>query len=326
MNRIFLAGLLTLLPLSNSRAGDDPKSVDAKCREIAKKLSAPLKLTEANLKPLAAEPDNVRVRFFETDLFLTEPNKLFLLNHFATKDPEDAVRLAAIGGLSKLGANKAATKTLTDLLGAKSSPIRLAAIVALGSHKDPAVPAKIAKLMSDESREVRLAAVKAIGLLNDRRQVPTLIAAFKKDGKGDDTDHPFAESLAMLGETKVSLGIAKICMESRDYKARLAAVRALELNPSMDVIPIYMKNMSYELRRTISLDSTKRNWDQIYVTICSDMQRRIGKNFGNDAVGWHDWWETVRAQYKAPPPAFPIETIERWLATYLKMNPSKVGE
>jgi hypothetical protein len=87
-----------------------------------------------------------------------------------------------------------------------------------------------------------------------------------------------------------------------------------------------MENLALELRRTIALDPTQPNWDLIYVTMCTELQRRIGKNFGNDVVAWHKWWDTVREQYGAPAPVFDADIAQRWLDTYRKMGPSKVKE
>lgn len=308
-------------------AGDDP-ALDVKCRELGKKLVMAAKLTELGVKPFQQAPDDVRKRFFEKhgDLPFTEENRAFFASLIARKDAVPEVRALAVRWLGKLSTNKTATKTLIDLLADRQAGIRAAAAEALVEHRDPGRSAKVGKLLIDPIAEVRLAAARSVGQMNDRQQVAPLIAAYKKFARKDDEDVAYGEALALLGEQKISLEIAAQAFKSRQTSTRLAAVRALEANPTLKVIPILMDNLALELRRTITLDPRQPNWDVIYVTMCTELQRRTGKVFGNDVIAWHHWWEMVRSQYMAPPPVFDADIARRWLETYRKMGPSTVKE
>ena len=316
--------ILLLLPLV-AVAQDDPNVAAA---AIAKKLSATPKLSEAALKPLLTAPDEVRLRFLARpgEVKLTDENRAFLAGTLAHKDSSDAVKVAAIAWLGKLSASKTAAKELSDLLVDKNVAIRAAAIEAIGAHRDPTIGPRLGKLLTDDSPQIRTAAVIGLARVGDRKQVPAIIAAYKKYTTGDEADVKYGEALAMLGETDLSLKIAPLGMKSKDYATRLAAVHALECNPSMKVIPVFMDNLVLELRRTISLDPKTPDWDQIYVIMCSELQKRTGKNFGLDTISWIDWFEGVRAQYGAPAPLFDRDRVDRWMADYQKMGPSKIRE
>jgi hypothetical protein len=316
--------ILLLLPLV-AVAQDDPNVAAA---AIAKKLSGTMRLTEPALKPLMTAPDEVRLHFLARpgDVKLTDENRAFLASTLVHKDPSDEVKSAAIVWLGKLPASKTASKALADLLADKNVALRAAAIQAIGEHKDPAISPRLAKLLFDETPDIRKAAVIGLARIGDRKQVPAIMEAYKKFTTGDENDVRYGEALAMLGEEELSLKIAPLGMKSRDYATRLAAVHALECIPTMKVIPVLMDNLVLELRRTIALDPKKPDWDKIYVTMCSELQRRTGKGIGLDTVGWIDWWEGVRAQYGAKAPAFDRDRVERWLADYQKMGPSKIRE
>jgi HEAT repeats len=321
MHRALLSLLLPLLAV----AQDDPGPAAA---AIAKKLSVPPRLTEPALKPLLTAPEEVRLRFLARpgDVDLTDDNRAFLASTLVHKDPSDTVKAAAIAWLGKLPASKIAAKALADLLADKNVALRSAAIQAIGEHKDPTIGPRLAKLLFDETPDIRKAAVIGLARIGDRKQVPAILDAYKKYSTGDEADVRYGEALAMLGEENLSLKIAPLGMKSRDYATRLAAVHALECNPSMKVIPVLMDNLVLELRRTISLDPKKPEWDKIYVTMCSELQRRTGKGIGLDTVGWIDWWEGVRVKYDAKAPAFDRDRVERWMADYQKMGPSKIRE
>ena len=321
MSRIVALVLLLTAPVL---AGDP--ALDVKCKEIAKKLATPPRLTEFSLKPFQSAADEVRVHFFrDYDVVrLADENRAFFCSIVAKKDANEEVRLGAIRWLGRLGTSKTATKALADLLADKNVTIRAAAIASLGGHRDPTLGARFGKLLNDETPEIRHAAIVALGKLGDRKQLPTILQAYKKHAANDETDAPYGEALSALGETDVSLKIAMLGIKSRDYATRLSAVRALEYNPSLKVIPVFMENLVLELRRTIALDPKKADWDVIYVTMCSELQRRTGKGIGNDAVGWYDWWATVRAQYMSPDPAIDFPRLEMWMDQYRKMGPTKL--
>src|SRR4051812_15207414 len=111
--RWLLAALLCCVPVL--RAGD-PAALDARCKEIAKKLATPAKLSELGVKPFQQAPDDVRKRFLErhADVKLTDDNRAIFASVVARKDPLESIRVGAVGWLAKLPANKLATKTLTD--------------------------------------------------------------------------------------------------------------------------------------------------------------------------------------------------------------------
>jgi HEAT repeats len=316
--------ILLLFPLV-AAAQDDPNVPAA---VIAKKLSTTAKLSELSLKPLLTAPDDVRLRFLArpAEVKLTDENRAFLASTLVHKDPSDDVKVAAIGWLGKLTTNRTALKSVADLLADKNVAIRAAAIEAIGGFRDPTVGARLGKLLTDESPQIRTAAVIGLARVGDRKQVPSIVAAYKKYTTGDEADVKYGEALAMLGETDLSLKIAPLGIKSKDYATRLAAVHALECNPSMKVIPVFMDNLVLELRRTLSMDPKKPDWDQVYVTMCGELQRRTGKNFGLDTISWIDWWEGVRVQYGAPAPAFDRDRVDRWMADYQKMGPSKIRE
>jgi hypothetical protein len=323
---MFRSLLLVFASATLLQAGDP--ALDAKCRDIAKKLSASPRLSEAMIKPYQQAADEVRAYFFrDYDIVrLTDDNRAFFCATVLKKESNEDVRLGAIRWLGQLRTSKTAAVTLGNLLGDKNMTIRAAAIQAIGGHRDPTLGPKLAKLLTDESPEIRRAALIGIGRLGDRKQVTAVQAAYKKYAKNDESDAPFGEALAALGENEQSLKIAQLAIRSRDHATRLCAVRALEYNPSMKVIPIFMENLVLELRRTISLDKNKPEWDAIYVTMVSELQRRTGKGIGHDAATWINWWEGVRTQYGAPAPVFDRDLVDGWMDQYRKMGPSKIRE
>jgi hypothetical protein len=301
----------------------------AQALEIGQQLAKTAKLTDASIKAFTAADDDVRKALFalHDELKFTDASRLAFCLFVLKKDPNDDVRAGAAGWLGKMKDNKSAQKLLADLLGEKSPALRQAACEGLiGVRGDPLLGPKFAKLAFDDSPKVRQAAVRAVGKLNDRTQISTVMAAYKKFKKGGDEDAAYGEALALLGETEVSLGVARACLKSRSFSARLAAIGAIECNPSMKAIPVIMENLVLELGRTIALDPAKKDWDIIYLTMCSELVRRTGKNFGHDAAAWHAWWDGVREKYKAPAPAFDEAIVARWMEAYLKMGPSKIRD
>lgn len=297
---------------------------------IAKKLSAAPVLTELSLRPLQMAEEEVRKEFFESlaKTKISEPNRMAIAAHMAKKDPSPEVRLAAARNLVPVKDNKLALATMSVLLADKSPDVRMLACTSLtGFRGDPTLGPKFSKLMFDPSSDVRGAAVRALGKLNDRLQVPHVIAAYKKFKTGGDEDVAFGEALAGMGETDVSLEIARNCLKSRNQPVRLSAVTILEYQTSpIKVVPIIMDNLVLELRRTIAMDPRKPNWDAVYVGMCVELGRRVGSSYGNDAVGWSKWWQGVREKYKAPAPAFDAEIVGRWMEQYRSMGPSPVRQ
>ena len=297
--------------------------------ELGKKLAGVQKLTELSFRPYLMADEEVRKELFKhyDALPFNEDNRAIFAMAVIRNDKSEDARQAAAGWLVKLKTNKTAIAKLGDLLADKNPAIRATAAEGLiGYRGDPTLGPKFAKLLTDDSPALRSAAVRALGKLGDRKQVPQIIAAYKKFKKGTDDDAPYAEALAALGETDVSLEIAKVCIKSRHQPLRVMAVYALESNPSMKVVPVLMDNLVLELGRTLRLDSTKEDWDIVYVTMCSELVRRTGKNFDNDVVGWYRWWSGVREEYGAAAPAFDEAIASRWLDAYRKMNPSKVKQ
>jgi hypothetical protein len=307
-------------------AGDDPA---ATARDLAKRLAGVAKITDAQIRPLLAADPAVQIEFFKLlpETKITEPNRQVVCLGVLKSDDNDEVRAAAARALGRSKDMRLAIKPLTDLLAANSPVLRAAGCEGLTGYRlDPTLSAKFAKLLNDDAKQVRVASARAIGKLGDRKQVPLLIAAYKKH-KGDvDDDAVFGEALAGLAESEVSLEIAKVAIRARNLATRVCAVNALEANPSMKVIPVIMDNLALELRRTIALDNKQPNWDVVYVTLCRELIRRTGKNYDNDAIGWHQWWEGVRASYKAAAPTFDEEIVQRWMDTYRKMGPTQIRE
>jgi len=307
-------------------AGDDPAVPAA---ALAKKLANTPTLSEFSLKPLAAAPDDVRKEFFQTlgQTKISEGNRVIICLNALKKDTNEDVRLAAATSLANLKSNKSAMKALSDLLADRSLPIRkLACENLIGVRGDPTLGPRFSKMMYDPSSDLRQASVRALGKLNDRTQVPAILAAYKKFKSAGDDDAAYGEALANLGEDAVSLEIARVCLKSRNHPTRIAAANILECNSSMKVIPVIMENLVLELHRTTTLDPKQPNWDVVYVTMCSELIRRTGTNFTNDAVGWCRWWDGVRVKYNAPAPAFDAAIVGRWMDSYRKMGPSKLRE
>lgn len=318
--------LVVALACSSARAGDD---VDAKCREMGKKLASAKLLTELAVKPFFAADDEVRRRFFKLyeEIPWNDEGRAAFAALASKRDPDEEVKVGAVEWLGRLTKTKSATKALGDAFLDKSPKVRAAAVAAVGAHRDPTWGPKLGKLLFDDTKELRLAAAKALGAQNDRKQTASIIAAYKKFGTKDDDDAVYGEALALLGETQISLEIATRCLKSRSFPARLAAVHAIEMIPSPEkTVPVLMENLILELRRSTTMDSTKPGWDVVYVTMCTELQRRTGQGNGNDATLWFDWWETVRTKYNAPAPAFDRALVTRWLDAYRAKNPGKVKE
>lgn len=318
----FAAGALIAL------AGD----VETQALELGKKLASIQKFTEPQAKPFIDSADAIRVELFKNygAFKFTDDNRMTFCNAVLKSDPDPVVRTAAARWLGELlKFNKSAAKPLADLVNDKMPPVRAAACEGLiGYRGDPSLGIKFSKLASDDSNDVRQAAVRALGKLGDRKQTPVLLLAYQKVKKDNDDDAVYGEALAFLGETDVSLAIARTCLKQKgsSQAARIASINAIECNPSMKAIPIIMENLIMELRRTTLLDPTKKEWDYVYVTMCSELQKRTGKTYGNDAIQWYKWWDGVRESYKAPAPAFDEAIVSKWMESYRKMGPSKVKE
>jgi len=296
---------------------------------LAKRFAATPTLSEFSYKPLVAADEEVRKEFFKSldGTKISGPNRILLCVYFAKKDPSEDIRAAAVAGLAKAKDSKLALKTLADALADKSPAIRKSACESLtGVRGDPTLGPKFSKLLYDPSIDVRQAAARALGKLNDRTQTAALITAYKKFKSESDDDAALGEALALLGEVDVSLEIARTALKSRNYGSRVSGATIIECNPSLKVIPLIMENLVLELHRTTTLDPKKADWDVVYVTMCSELIRRTGTNFGNDAAGWCRWWEGVRAKYNAPAPAFDADIVARWMNAYRKMGPSKIRE
>lgn len=310
-------------------AGD----IETQALELGKKLASIQKFTEPQAKPFLDSADAIRMEVFNHygKFKFSDDNRMIFCQAVLKTDPDPMVRIGAVKWLAELlKFNKSAAKPLADFVTDKMPVVRAAACEALvGYRGDPSLGPKFAKLAADDSNDVRQAAVRALGKLGDRKQVPVILEAYKKVKKDSEEDAVYGEALALLGEESVSLNIARTCLKQKgsSQATRISSITALECNQdSKKVIPIIMENLINELRRTTLLDSTKKDWDYVYVTMCSELQKRTGKTFGNDAIQWYNWWDGVRESYKAPAPAFDEAIVTRWMDSYRKMGPSKVKE
>ena len=90
------------------------------------------------------------------------------------QDDDDGVRLAAVGGLARLG-DAAAVGALVSLTRSDDPAVRRRAIAALGKSRQTGAAPTVAEALADQSAAVRQAAAEAMGSLAPREAVDTLV-------------------------------------------------------------------------------------------------------------------------------------------------------
>lgn len=150
------------------------------------------------------------------------------------RDPDVRVRAFAVRGVSAPLADSAgigAAAVLPVLLEASRDtayPVRINALRALGTHRDPAAVRRLAELLSPEERHTALAAVEALGRLG-----PDAVAAAPQLEAlaGADSVHVAfrQEALAALARVDPAAGlrVAQGLAARPDWRLRAAAARVL---------------------------------------------------------------------------------------------------
>lgn len=125
--------------------------------------------------------------------------------------------------LGQLG-NNVAARPLLKLIMAKDKWVRYAAIEALGKLKDKQVAVELTAALSDEDTYVRMYAIRSLGQIGDLRTTPALIALLsdKDPYRRRDT----AGALGQIGDLRAVTGLLPLLKDPNE-QVRYAAAEAL---------------------------------------------------------------------------------------------------
>jgi hypothetical protein len=169
----------------------------------------------------------------------------------------------------------------------------------LGQHRDPKRAAAVRPLLRDEKKDIRLMAVSTLGRLDDRDSVPAILKVYEAEKTDADLAYTFAESLARLGETKVSLLTVRQSFASDNWNVRYFAAEALALVDAKEAIPVAMECFSLEVARIVAGQEHTGFGERIYRKLVAVLVKRTGKDLGADPIAWAEWWDKARTDHAA---------------------------
>jgi len=149
------------------------------------------------------------------------------------------------------------------------------------------------------------------------RALPAILALYDREKADDLREFAFAESLANLGETKVSLTAARRALDSDNGRLRDSIVDSLRQIDSEAILPVAMEWLASEMRRTIDRVPGSGFDRGSYASLCFILTRG-GQKYQTDPTVWFEWWEKARVDYAAPPLKIDAGAVRKVYAEYKK--------
>ncbi len=140
-----------------------------------------------------------------------------------TRDPDEHVRLAAIGALERIGSNQA-FDSLAKAVKDASATVRERAVRALRALPDDRAINVLGTALQDRVADVRGAAALALSSIKDKRVVPILLAGLKDESS--EVRLSIVNTLSVLGDISAVKPLIQM-LQDINSEVRQAAVRAL---------------------------------------------------------------------------------------------------
>jgi hypothetical protein len=301
----------------------DPK-LDAErrpVRELAAGIAEAGRVDPSTMRAYHARPVEQRRRLFQLpddDDPLPADLMAEVAGYVLAQETDKDVRVRAAARLGRLDMKKNALvgKALVRALADTDAEVRASACQSLWQHGDAALAPQVRPRLKDDDREVRRAAVRALGVLGDVKSVPDIVKVYEADEPGVGEAVTFAESLAALGETKVSVPIAVAAMASDNWNVRYFAVKALGDVKGDAAVPPLVDCLRLELKRITAGEKMTGFDERIYKTACKLLADRTGEKHGLDPVAWADWWATARKRYDGAEWVIDRDAAKRAFAAY----------
>ena len=174
-----------------------------------------------------------------------------------------------------------------------------------------------AALLRDEDKLVRFLAVRVLGRCREIRALPSILALYEREKADPMREYTFVESLANLGEKKVSLIAARRGLDSANSRLRDSVVDSLRQIDSKVVVPVAMEWLSAELRGIIDQRPEAGFNTGRYSSLCYILTRG-GQPYSTDPLVWLDRWDNARAEYDAPPLKIDRDAVRKVHGDYLR--------
>lgn len=236
------------------------------------------------------------------------------------------VRSRAATNLSK-SEHDEALAALIDALSDTSPNVRLSACQSLMFREDKQAVEGIMKLLDDQDSEVRSTAVRALGWLEAREALPRIRELHAAQVPGKESMF-FVDAFARLGDDRMAIRSAESFLSSENSKqryfvinTRYFVVEALGRVESKEMVPLLIRALPIEMAAELEareLRSVHRDESRFpalietatesappiddlplrtYIEIVSQLQKRTGQEFGNDAAAWMKWWQEDHGDY-----------------------------
>ncbi len=289
-------------------------------KELAAALANADRIDDASMKAYIAAPVDVRRSLIQ----LREKSPLVgdqlveVAAYVLRKDPDDNIRIHALVRLGgdDLKENKDAGQVLVKALVDRPADERRYACQSLGMHGDADLAPYVRVLLADREKDVRHMAVTTLGRLGYTKAVSQIVRMYEDERPGPDAAYDFAECLARLGETKVSVAAAVKAMASDNWNVRYFAVAALDHVKGDAAVAPLVDCLRLELKRIVAGETNTGFDERMYATACKLLADRTGEKHGLDPLAWADWWATARTQHAGAEWAIDRNAVKKAFAAY----------
>ncbi len=216
---------------------------------ISKDLADSPFVNEKSMRRVAGLPKDRRRDFVQYAHFVQplKSEKLGdVISYMLAHDADDEIRAHAAHCLAsrEVAHSETAKPALLKALSDSSPRVRYSACFALVERKEAGCRPAFAALLRDEDKLVRFLAVRVLGRCREIRALPSILALYEREKADPMREYTFVESLANLGEKKVSLIAARRALDSANSRLRDSVVDSLRQIDSKVVVPVAMEWLS----------------------------------------------------------------------------------
>jgi HEAT repeats/PBS lyase HEAT-like repeat len=225
-------------------------------RELENGLADADRINDAAMKAYLAAPLEVRRGLIQRreESPLAGERLVEVAEYVLKHDPEENVRTHAVCrlGYGDLKGTPDAGRVLVRAVKDPSAQIRQYACQSLWQHGNADHAPAVRPLLADADKDVRYQAVTTLGRLGDTKALPDILKLHAAEKPNPNDAATFAESLARLGEQKVSASAAVEAMQSFNWNVRHSAVEAVGHLKGDAAVPPLVTCLGLELNRVIA--------------------------------------------------------------------------
>jgi hypothetical protein len=196
---------------------------------------------------------------------------------FALRYPAENVRLFAARELGRIGDRRALRPLVHRTLVDPSEPVRIAALEAAKSFRDPNLLAPYVRAMWSENAAVRVNAVEAVARIEEPLGIEYLVYRLQAHGGGINRSHIYcANQLSFIQDFDVEVAQTAFIADPM--------VGILQEGQILDVRVLATERDAAILERRV---------------IRQSLVRLAGQDLGEDATAWAKWWAENRERLLA---------------------------